>query len=116
VFIGNSTPTATATGDIWLDIGSAYQFAQTLSSTGYTRLPNGLQIAWGTASAGGFATFSTAFQSSTYCVFLQPTSGPFDSDESDEHYFPTSISTTGFTCSTIGDGVPSTYYYLAIGT
>jgi hypothetical protein len=114
--VTGSTPTASAAGDIWIDTVGTTGYTQSLSSPGYTRLPNGLQLAWGTVSAGGYATFSTAFQSSIYSVLLQPASGPSDSDEADELYFPSSVSTGGFTCSTLGDGVPSTYYYIAVGS
>ena len=48
VFVANSattTPTATAVGDLWIDINAN----QSLSANGWAQLPGGLKMAWGKA-------------------------------------------------------------------
>ena len=67
VFVGGSTPTASAAGDIWLDT-TATGYTQNLSATGWTRLPNGVIFQWGTTTAlpnrsNQIVTFPTAFTS-----------------------------------------------------
>jgi hypothetical protein len=72
-------------------------------------------LQWGQVTGGSSATFSTTFPSDVYRVFLQILSGPSDSDEADEYWYPTSVSTSGFTCSTVGDNAGISLNYLAIG-
>jgi hypothetical protein len=73
VFVTGSTPTASAAGDIWIDTAGTTGYTQSLSSSGYTRLPNGLIFQWGSAfvSAGTSTTvslnISTTSWSRTVC-------------------------------------------------
>lgn len=50
VFVSSTTPTASAAGDIWLDISGTEGFTQSLSSSGWTKLPNGLILQWMTVT------------------------------------------------------------------
>jgi hypothetical protein len=73
VFVTGSTPTASAAGDIWIDTAGTTGYTQSLSSSGYTRLPNGLIFQWGSAfvSSGTSTTvslnISTTSWSRTVC-------------------------------------------------
>jgi hypothetical protein len=66
-------------------------------------------------AGSGPATFPTAFTSQVYIVQLQPLSIPSDTDEADELWAPTGITTSGFTLSVQGDTSSSSFYYFAIG-
>jgi len=50
VFVSSSTPVASNQGDIWLDTNATAGYSQSLATNGWTMLPNGLKMAWGTAS------------------------------------------------------------------
>lgn len=127
VFVTASTPSASAAGDIWLDTSGTSGYSGSLSSTGWTALPNGLKFNWGIvyqpAVSGNHGigstavTFSSAFTTACYNVQLTPTSfeASASADEADEHFAATSLSTTGFTLSVQGDAGPASYYYFAIG-
>jgi hypothetical protein len=73
VFVTGSTPTASAAGDIWIDTAGTSGYTQSLSSSGYTRLPNGLIFQWGAAfvsagtSTGVSLNISTTSWSRTVC-------------------------------------------------
>jgi hypothetical protein len=74
VFIGDSAPTATATGDIWLDTTSSYGYNQSLSTNGWAQLPNGLIIQWGqyrgqvSVPTAVTLTFPVTFSAAAYSI------------------------------------------------
>jgi hypothetical protein len=99
VFVTGSTPTASAAGDIWIDTSGTSGYTQSLSASGFTKLPNGLLLQWGsvTRTSMGFATVSlpTAFTTGGYQVLASIRSGgPDDGDEQDEYIFAAPSSTT----------------------
>jgi hypothetical protein len=65
VFISGTTPTATAAGDIWIDTSGTSGYTQSLTSSGYTRLPNGLIFQWGAASVSSGTSTSVSLNIST---------------------------------------------------
>jgi len=65
VFVTGSTPTASAAGDIWIDTAGTTGYTQSLTSSGYTRLPNGLIFQWGSASVSSATTTTVSLNIST---------------------------------------------------
>lgn len=87
-----------------------------LGTNGYSRLPNGLLLQWGTSGSigqdsSGSVTFPIAF-TTLYCInitgrqAINTTSGGLDTISTQ--------STTGFTIAHGGDGT-STFYWMALG-
>ena len=82
-----------------------------ISTTGYTRLPNGLLMQWGTVSSNtstGTITFSTAFAAAPYSVQLT------SSSNNTTGVGVTSTNTTAAVVRTTS-ATANTYYYLALG-
>lgn len=82
-----------------------------IGANGYQKLPNGLIIQWGSASAnttGVGVTFPIAFTTACYCVQANNTNQTNPPAPS-----CSSISTTGFT-ATVSSGSPG-FTWLAIG-
>jgi hypothetical protein len=65
VFVTGSTPTASAAGDIWIDTAGTTGYTQSLSSSGYTRLPNGLIFQWGSAFVNSGTSTTVSLNIST---------------------------------------------------
>jgi hypothetical protein len=116
VFVTGSTPTASAAGDIWIDTAGTTGYTQSLSSSGYTRLPNGLIFQWGSAfvSSGTSTTvslnISTTSWSRTVCSGNSQNTG----DGHDGDAGVTSSGTSSFTVfNTLPIGI--TVQWISIG-
>jgi len=130
VFVRSTAPPSGNTqGDIWLDTSGTEGFAQSLSSSGYTKLPNGMIMQWGVWLAtsppqfvGSVAiTFPTAFP--TACLNASATT-IFDSSVSACDAWGmihnNSLTTTGMTveinANQSGGGKDAKgFYWMAIG-
>jgi hypothetical protein len=119
-----STPTITAPTISSPTISGAATFSSntlnlgtsSLGTNGYSRLPNGLLLQWGTSNAigqdsAGSVTFSVAF-SAVYSATITPIGGLSTGSMGTESI--DSLSTTGFTIQHGGDGT-RTFYWMAIG-
>ncbi len=91
---------ALTAGDIWIDTVGTSGYTQSLASSGYTKLPNGLYFQWGSVSRSsmGYSTVSLpiSFSSGAYQVIASIQSGgPDNGDEQDEYIYaaPASAST-----------------------
>lgn len=84
-----------------------------ISTTGYTRLPNGLLMQWGTVSSNssaGTVTFSTPFAAAPYSVVVTPQSNVGANSAA----AVTSANTTAALIRTT-NATSYTFYYLALG-
>lgn len=87
-----------------------------LGTNGYTRLPNGLILQWGTSGSigqdsSGSVTFPIAF-TTLYCVTITPRASTNTGGGGADNI--TASSTTGFTISHGADGT-ATFYWMALG-
>lgn len=108
--------------DTVTSIGNNYSGA--LNSTGWVKLPNGLQLVWGTtgnvgASSSSNVTFTRDFDSACFAVMVTPISyggrGGQNGDKMGQQAMVTSKNTTQFTIRNFGEQVYVNYAYLAIG-
>lgn len=108
--------------DSVLSIGNNY--SGTLTNTGWAKLPNGLQLVWGTtgnvgASSSRNVTFTREFDSACFVVMVTPISyggrGGQNGDKMGQQAMVTSKNTTQFTIRNFGEQVYVNYAYLAIG-
>ena len=108
--------------DSVLSIGNNY--SGTLTNTGWVKLPNGLQLVWGTtgnvgASSSSNVTFTREFDSACFVVMVTPISyggrGGQNGDKMGQQAMVTSKNTTQFTIRNFGEQVYVNYAYLAIG-
>lgn len=119
VFVTGSTPTASAAGDIWIDTAGTTGYTQSLSSNGWTKLPNGAIIQWGTVSAAAnqnnSGTFPTSFTAVARAVMNGVGSGDLN-NFGQVSKGPTiyATSTTGFSYHN-GDQDTTTGFWLAMG-
>lgn len=84
-----------------------------ISTTGYTRIPNGLLMQWGTVSSNssvGTITFSTPFAAAPYAVTITPQSNVGANSAG----AVTSTNTTAALVRTTS-ATSYTFYYLALG-
>jgi hypothetical protein len=119
VFVTGSTPTASAAGDIWIDTAGTSGYTQSLSSNGWTKLPNGVILQWGTVSAAANQNNSGTFPTSFTSVARAVMNGVGSSDTSNFGQVskgPTiyATSTTGFSYHN-GDESTATGFWLAMG-
>jgi hypothetical protein len=117
VFVTGSTPTASAAGDIWIDTAGTSGYTQSLSSNGWTRLPNGVILQWGTVSAppnttSNAGTFPTSF--TTVARAVMNGIGDFTTGQASKGATIWNVSTTGFTFFN-GDENTATGFWLAMG-
>lgn len=108
---GGVTSVDSETGAITLS--SLTAFANSLSTSGYQKLPGGLIIQWGSNSAGGNGAASVSFPIAfpTACVNVQVTGGYSGTSGNSTGAY--SVSTSGFTYTYHYSG--TTDYWLAIG-
>ena len=117
VFVTGTTPTASAVGDIWIDTAGTSGYTQSLAANGWTRLPNGVILQWGTVSIGPnvtsqAGTFPTSFTAVARAVMNGI--GDFTTGQASKGPTIYSVTTTGFTCFN-GDESTATGYWLAMG-
>ena len=117
VFITGSTPTASAAGDIWIDTAGTSGYTQSLAANGWTRLPNGVILQWGTVTAfpnqQGSGSFPTSFTTVARAVMngVADTTTYGQASKGATIY---SVSTTGFSYMS-GDESSCVGYWLAMG-
>jgi hypothetical protein len=117
VFVTGSTPTASAAGDIWIDTAGTTGYTQSLSSNGWTKLPNGAIIQWGTVTVTPNTTGSGTFPTSFTTVGRAVMNGVGDTSvfgQASKGATIFSVSTTGFSWFN-GDETSHTGYWLAMG-
>jgi hypothetical protein len=108
VYVSTSSPYSSGgtVGDIWLDISGATGYSQNLSSAGWTVLPNGLILQWGsitypTAHTYSFPiAFNTALQ-----IFVTNTNSQGDQVDNAYGYIASSSTFYVATKSSAGAGV-----------
>lgn len=85
-----------------------------ISTSGHSRLPNGLLLQWGTVtgvtSSAGTITFPTAFAVNPYSITVQPTVAT-----NDTMMAVTAVSTTTATVRLVAGITANTGYWMAIG-
>ena len=84
-----------------------------IATSGFSRLPNGLLVQWGTVSVNattGSITFTTAFAAAPYSVQVTATA-----TGNAEQAAVTAVTTTTATVRSSSAAAASTQYYLAIG-
>lgn len=117
VFVTGSTPTASAAGDIWIDTAGTTGYTQSLSSNGWTKLPNGAIIQWGTVTVTPNTTGSGTFPTSFTSVGRAVMNGVGDLStfgQASKGATIYSVSTTGFSWFN-GDENSHTGFWLAMG-
>ena len=117
VFVTGSTPTASAAGDIWIDTAGTTGYTQSLSSNGWTRLPNGVILQWGTVTVTPNTTGSGSFPTSFTAGARAVMNGVGDTSvfgQASKAATIFSVSTTGFSWFN-GDENSHTGYWLAMG-
>jgi collagen type I/II/III/V/XI/XXIV/XXVII alpha len=117
VFVTASTPTASAAGDIWIDTAGTTGYTQSLTANGWTRLPNGVILQWGTVSAAANQNNSGTFPTSFTSVARAVMNGVGDTGEfGAASKGPTiyAVSTSGFSYHN-GDQSTATGFWLAMG-
>ena len=117
MFISGTTPTATAAGDIWIDTSGTSGYTQSLSASGYTKLPNGVILQWGTVNASPNQNASGTFPIAFTAVARAVMNGVGDTTEFGQASKGPTIyatSTTGFTYHN-GDQSTTTGFWLAMG-
>jgi hypothetical protein len=117
VFVTGSTPTASAAGDIWIDTAGTSGYTQSLAANGWTKLPNGVILQWGTVTVTpnttGSGTFPTSFTSVGRAVMNGVgDTGQFGQASKGATIY--SVSTSGFSWFN-GDETSHTGYWLAMG-
>jgi hypothetical protein len=123
VFISGTTPTAVAAGDIWIDTAGTSGYTQSLTSSGYTKLPNGLLIQWGnisdsaTSERSSSFSFPIAFYDTPYSVTVTPriSSASNFNDLYTQVISTTSSGATVYYQSSGGDRQIAGYYFIAMG-
>jgi hypothetical protein len=116
VFVTGSTPTASAAGDIWIDTAGTTGYTQSLSSSGYTRLPNGLIFQWGSAfvSSGTQTTVSLNISTTSWSRTVCSGNSQNNGDGHDGDAGVTSSGTSSFTVwNTLPIGI--TVQWISIG-
>jgi hypothetical protein len=116
VFVTGSTPTASAAGDIWIDTAGTTGYTQSLSSSGYTRLPNGLIFQWGSAfvSSGTSTTVSLNISTTSWSRTVCSGNSQNNGDGHDGDAGVTSSGTSSFTVwNTLPIGI--TVQWISIG-
>lgn len=117
VFVSATAPTGSNAGDIWFDTAGVDGYTQALSTSGYTKLPNGFMMVWGVStsiSQDTSVTVTLPYSFPTACLQVVITgrgsinTGGGGSDVVD------SISTTSFILRHGSDPARS-FGYLAIG-
>lgn len=117
VFVSATAPTGSNAGDVWFDTAGVDGYTQALSTSGYTKLPNGFMMVWGVStsiSQGTSVTVTLPYSFPTACLQVVITgrgsinTGGGGSDVVD------SISTTSFILRHGSDPARS-FGYLAIG-
>ena len=78
VFVSSTAPTASGAGDLWLDISATDGYTQSLATSGWTKLPNGFTLIWGTTASiaqdsSSTTTFPVSFSTSCFHVFITGT-------------------------------------------
>ena len=112
VFVDPSPPTASATGDVWFDTSTM----GSLAANGWTKLPNGLYIMWGSTSSSGVVsiTFPTTFPTTCVSVTCSSIRGGTGSVGTNHVH---SVTASG--CVIILDGASGGYgpggYWMAFG-
>jgi hypothetical protein len=117
VFVTGSTPTASAAGDIWIDTAGTSGYTQSLAANGWTKLPNGAIIQWGTVTVTPNTTGSGTFPTSFTAVGRAVMNGVGDLGvfgQASKGATIWSVSTTGFSWFN-GDESSHTGYWLAMG-
>jgi hypothetical protein len=117
VFVTATQPTASAAGDIWIDTAGTTGYTQSLSSNGWTKLPNGAIIQWGTVTVTPNTTGSGSFPTSFTAVARAVMNGVGDTGvfgQASKGATIFSVSTTGFSWFN-GDESSHTGYWLAMG-
>lgn len=94
-----------------VNVSTINLLGSSISTTGYTKLPNGLLMQWGTVSANssaGTITFTTPFAAAPYSVILTPQTN-VATDEA--------VTSTNTTAASVRTSVATTYnfYYMALG-
>ena len=117
VSVSATAPTSPAQGDIWIDTAGTSGYTQSLSASGYTKLPNGVILQWGTVSASpnqnASGTFPIAFTAVARAVMNGVgDTGSFGQTSKGVTIYATS--TTGFTYH-FGDENSATGFWLAMG-
>jgi hypothetical protein len=117
VSVSATAPSSPAQGDIWFDPSGATGYEQSLSSPGYTKLPNGLYLQWGYSGSiaqdsSGSGSFYTSFPTVCLAVIIVRDSGFTTTGGGNEGAYP--ISTSAYQIWN-GQDATSTFYYLAIG-
>lgn len=117
VFVTGTQPTASAAGDIWIDTAGTTGYTQSLSANGWTKLPNGVILQWGTVSASpnsqGSGTFPTSFTSVARAV-MNGVADTTTYGQASKGATIFSVSTTGFSYMS-GDESTCVGYWLAMG-
>lgn len=117
VFVSATAPTGSNAGDVWFDTAGVDGYTQALSTSGYTKLPNGFMMVWGVStsiSQDASVTVTLPYSFPTACLQVVITgrgsinTGGGGSDVVD------SISTTSFILRHGSDPARS-FGYLAIG-
>jgi hypothetical protein len=108
--------TATFSGNVIAGVVNATSFnlgTSSIATSGFSRLPNGLLIQWGTVavnSTSGSITFTTAFAAAPYSVQVTTTQ-----TGNAEQAAVTAVTTTTATVRSSRSTTAATQYYLAIG-
>lgn len=120
--LGSFTTDSNGHIDTVTSTGSDY--TGNLGNTGWAKLPNGLQLVWGTTGNVGArsdltVSFNKAFSISCFVVMVTPISyggrGGQNGDKMGQQAMVTAQSATQFTVHNFGEQVYVNYAYLAIG-
>ena len=117
VFVTGTQPTASAAGDIWIDTAGTTGYTQSKAANGWTTLPNGVILQWGTVSAPSNQNSSGTFPTTFLQVARAVMNGVGDTNEFGQASKGPTIyatSTTGFTYHN-GDQNTTTGFWLAMG-
>jgi hypothetical protein len=115
--VTGSTPTASAAGDIWIDTSGTTGYTQSLASNGWTRLPNGVILQWGTVFATPNQNASASFNVAFTAVARAVINGVGDTGvfgQASKGITIYQVSTTGFTYH-FGDDSFATGFWIAMG-
>jgi len=118
VSVSSTAPTSPTQGDMWLDISGGTGYSQSLGTAGWTKLPNGILIQWGSASAlandsSGPFNFPTAFTGAVYRIYGTCSTGNSGATNGNK-VGATIVSTTQY--RVYSDDNAETVDWLAIGT
>lgn len=94
-----------------VNVSTINLLGSSISTTGFSKLPNGLLMQWGTVSANstvGTITFTTPFAAAPYSVQLTPQSNVSTGE---------AVTTANTTTATVRTTLATTYtfYYMALG-